>query len=404
MASRKRNHVTDLRGVSRMAIDATTGLADLVEALQMRIAAAPAKLGGPLVEGALHGITGLVYKSIRGVTRVVGSGIDAVLAQLAPALGEMASSPAREALVAALNGVLGDYLADTHNPLAVAMALRRRGRALDLSPAALADEVGRRSPRLLVLVHGLCLDDLQWQRGEHDHGAALARDLGWVPVYLNYNTGRHVSTNGQAFAQQLEALVAAWPQPLESMAILAHSMGGLVARSALHYATASQQAWPGRVDKMVFLGTPHHGAPLERGGHWIDVLLGVTPYTEPLRRLGRARSAGITDLRHGSLLDEDWEGRNRFAHGADTRSPVPLPQRVACYALAAHLGKAAGELKERLLGDGLVPIASALGHHPDPRFALDFPPQRQWIASETSHLELLGSAAVYARIRDWLAD
>lgn len=404
MASRKRNHVTDLRGVSRMAIDATTGLADLVEALQMRIAAAPAKLGGPLVEGALHGITGLVYKSIRGVTRVVGGGIDAVLAQLAPALGEMASSPAREALVAALNGVLGDYLADTHNPLAVAMALRRRGRALDLSPAALADEVGRRSPRLLVLVHGLCLDDLQWQRGEHDHGAALARDLGWVPVYLNYNTGRHVSTNGQAFAQQLEALVAAWPQPLESMAILAHSMGGLVARSALHYATASQQAWPGRVDKMVFLGTPHHGAPLERGGHWIDVLLGVTPYTEPLRRLGRARSAGITDLRHGSLLDEDWEGRNRFAHGADTRSPVPLPQRVACYALAAHLGKAAGELKERLLGDGLVPIASALGHHPDPRFALDFPPQRQWIASETSHLELLGSAAVYARIRDWLAD
>lgn len=404
MASRKRNHVTDLRGVSRMAIDATTGLADLVEALQMRIAAAPAKLGGPLVEGALHGITGLVYKSIRGVTRVVGSGIDAVLAQLAPVLGEMVSSPAREALVAALNGVLGDYLADTHNPLAVAMALRRRGRALDLSPAALADEVGRRSPRLLVLVHGLCLDDLQWQRGEHDHGAALARDLGWVPVYLNYNTGRHVSTNGQAFAQQLEALVAAWPQPLESMAILAHSMGGLVARSALHYATASQQAWPGRVDKMVFLGTPHHGAPLERGGHWIDVLLGVTPYTEPLRRLGRARSAGITDLRHGSLLDEDWEGRNRFAHGADTRSPVPLPQRVACYALAAHLGKAAGELKERLLGDGLVPIASALGHHPDPRFALDFPPQRQWIASETSHLELLGSAAVYARIRDWLAD
>jgi hypothetical protein len=281
--------------------------------------------------------------------------------------------------------------------------LRRDGKVLDLSPAALATSLGPQNQRLLVLVHGLCLNDLQWQRDDHDHGAALARDLGYVPVYLHYNSGRHVSTNGQAFAQQLAALVAAWPQPPESMAILAHSMGGLVARSALHYATASKLAWPRRLSKMVFLGTPRHGAPLERGGHWIDVLLGATPYTEPFRRLGRARSAGITDLRHGSLLDEDWKGRNRFAHGADLRRPVPLPQGVACYAIAAHLGKAAGELKERLLGDGLVPIASALGHHSDPRLHLAFPAERQWISNETSHLDLLSRPAVYEHIRDWLA-
>jgi pimeloyl-ACP methyl ester carboxylesterase len=403
MTTKKHNHVTDLRGVGRMAIDATTGLADLIEALQNHVARKPAKVGGPLIELAVHGITGLVYKTIRGVTRAVGGGIDAVLAQLSPLLGEMESSPKREALLAALNGVLGDYLAETHNPLAIDMKLRRDGKPLDLAPAALAASIGPQRKKLLVLAHGLCLNDLQWQREGHDHGAALARDLGYFPIYLHYNSGLHISSNGQAFAQQLETLAASWPERLESLVIVGHSMGGLIARSAFHYGTAAKHAWPRQLRKIVFLGTPHHGAPLERGGHWIDVLLGITPYTEPFRRLGRARSAGITDLRHGSLLDEDWKGRNRFAHGADLRRPLPLPPGVACFAIAAHLGKAAGELQERLLGDGLVPIASALGHHPDPRFKLDFPPAQQWVANETSHLDLLGSAAVYRHIRDWLA-
>jgi pimeloyl-ACP methyl ester carboxylesterase len=403
MHARHRNHVTDLRGVSRMAIDATTGLVDLVEALQTRIAQKPAKAGGPLVEGAIHGITSLVYGTIRGVTRAVGSGIDTVLAQLGPPLGNMESSGGREALLAALNGVLGDYLVETHNPLALDMQLRRDGKALELEPAALAAGLGPVSRNLVVLAHGLCLNDLQWQRDGHDHGAALVRDLDVTPVYLRYNTGLHISINGRTFAQRLEGLVAAWPGAIESLAIIGHSMGGLLARSAVQYATESGLRWPRNLGKLIFLGTPHDGAPLERGGHWIDVLLGATPYTEPFRRLVRARSAGITDLRHGCLLDEDWQGRDRFAHAADPRRPVPLPAGVACFAIAAHLGKGTDEIKEPLLGDGLVPIASAFGRHPDPRFNLDFPPERCWVAHETSHLDLLSRPEVYRHIRDWIA-
>jgi hypothetical protein len=403
MTARKRIHVADLRGASRIAIDATTGIVDLIEVLQKRIARTPARLGGPLVEGTVQGITGLVYSTIRGVARAVGGGIDAALQRLGRLLGEMESSRGREAMLAALNGVLGDYLVETHNPLALAMQLRRDGKPVDPALAAPAGEAGGTRKPLLVLVHGLCLNDLQWQRDGHDHGAALARDLGYIPVYLRYNTGLNVSTNGQAFAQQLETFVAAWPQPPESLVILAHSMGGLVARSALHYGTAANHAWAGRLRQMVFLGTPHHGAPFERGGHWIEVLLGGTPYSEPFQRLGRVRSAGITDLRHGSLLDEDWKGRDRFAHGADLRHPVPLPRDVACFAIAAHLG-AAEKVKPHALGDGLVPIASALGQHADPRLNLDFPPARQWIAHATSHLQLLGSQAVYRQIRQWLGD
>jgi pimeloyl-ACP methyl ester carboxylesterase len=383
-----------------MAIDATSGLTGLVEALHMKIAQRPAKLGGPVVAGAVNGISGLVYRSIRGVTRAIGGGIDVVLARLAPLLGQMESSPKRDALVAALNGVLGDYLAETGNPLAITMHIRIDGRPLEL---AREQSALRPVSKIVVLVHGLCMNDLQWLREGHDHGAALARDLGYAPVYLRYNTGLHISTNGRAFAELLEQLVRAWPVPVEDLVIVGHSMGGLVARSAHWHGREAEHLWPSKLRSLVFLGTPHHGAPLERGGHWIDQLLGATPYTGPFSRLGRIRSAGITDLRHGSLLDEDWEGKDRFAHGQDTRRPVPLPAAVRCYAIAATSGKSTGDLGGRLLGDGLVPVASALGRHDDLRLTLAFPPEDQRVVFETTHLDLLGHTDVYEHIRGWLS-
>jgi hypothetical protein len=398
-----RNHVSDLRGASRLAVDATTGLTGVVEAIQVNVARMPAKLGGPLVEGAVNGITWLTYRSIHGVTRAVGSGVDVVLARLVPMLGHMDSSPAREAVIAALNGVLGDYLTETGNPLAIAMRWRRDGKPLELTPGALAAAFSMPSPKIVVLVHGLCMNDLQWTRQEHNHGAALARNLGYTPVHLHYNSGQHISTNGRALTAMLEALVAAWPVPVEELAIVAHSMGGLVARSAHHYGTVAGHAWRRRLRKLVFLGTPHHGAALERAGHQLHRLFDQTPFTAPLARLGKIRSAGITDLRHGSLLDEDWDGRDRFAHGEDTRRPVPLPESVDCFAIGATTGRAPSDLRGRLLGDGLVPLSSALGRHHDPQFTLAFPESRQWIACGMSHFDLLSRPQVYERIHAWLA-
>lgn len=391
----------DLRGAARLATDATAGLADLVEAMHERIARLPGT-GGAL-DGRTGGLSGLVYKTIRGVTRVAGGSLDALLGLVAPALGSYAEGSERDAIVSALNGVLGDYLLASGNPLALPMELRRGATALPLERESLATAQPEAGPRLLVLAHGLCMNDRQWQRNGHDHGAALARDLGWTPVYLRYNSGLHVSINGHAFAQQLERLVAAWPVPLERFAVLGHSMGGLVTRSALHAATHAGLAWPKRLDDLVFLGTPHHGAPLERAGHWVDLVLGATPYAAPFARLGRVRSAGITDLRHGLLLDEDWVGRDRFARGGDRRQPVPLPAGVRCGAIAASLGAQGGMLKEKLLGDGLVPLDSALGRHADPARALAFPPDRQWVGYGMNHLDLLDRAEVYAQLKEWLS-
>ncbi|UUZ51461.1 GPI inositol-deacylase [Massilia sp. B-10] len=97
-----------------------------------------------------------------------------------------------------------------------------------------------------------------------------------------------------------------WPVAVDELLIVAHSMGGLVARSACHAAQEEGHSWPGLLRKMAFLGTPHHGAPLERGGNWVHLVTDLSAYSAPFSRLAKIRSAGITDLRHGSVLDEDW--------------------------------------------------------------------------------------------------
>ena len=391
----------DLRGALRLATEATAGLADLVEAMHERIARVPG-IGTASAEGRTGGVTGLVYRTIRATTHAVGGGLDALVGWLAPALATDASPPAREAVVAALNGVLGDHLAATGNPLAITMTLRQAGRPLPIERAALAERMPQAGGHLLVLLHGLCMNDLQWSRAGHDHGAALAREGGFTPLYLHYNSGLHVSTNGRALAQLLEQLLAQWPQPVQRLVLLGHSMGGLLARSAVHAGVQDGHRWPARLDDLVFLGTPHHGAPLERAGHGVDRLLAATPYTAPLARLGRLRSAGITDLRHGNLLDEDWIGHDRFAHAEDTRHPLPLPAGVRSFAIAGCLGRSSATLRARLLGDGLVPVDSALGLHPNPARALAFPAERQWVAQGLGHLDLLGSAEVAAQLQRWL--
>lgn len=397
------NHITDLRGGSRLAVDAVTGITDLVQTLHGTIARGPLALAGPRAGGAVAGVTALVYDSVRGITRAVGSGIDRALDAVAPALGQIESSPRREALLAALNGVLGDYLAATGNPLVIPMRLRRNGLPLLPARASLDAAFPAPSGHLLLLVHGLCMNDLAWQRNGHDHGAALARQLHASRIDLHYNTGLHISTNGHALAQLLDALVAAWPVEVQQITIVAHSMGGLVARSAHHVAQSEGLAWADRLRNLVCLGTPHHGAPLERGGHWIDLLLEQTPYTAPFARLGKIRSAGITDLRHGLVLDQEWQGRDRFAGRAPPRLGVPLPAGVRCFTVAATTGVSDDRLRHRLLGDGLVPVPSALGQHRNPRLALAFPPQHRWIATRCSHLDLLSSDAVCRQMLSWLA-
>ena len=294
-------------------------------------------------------------------------------------------------------------MADSGNPLAIPMSLRVDWPAARTARAGeLAASVPRAGSKLLVLVHGLCMSDRQWARAGHDHGQVLADEFGYTPLYLHYNSGRHVSQNGREFAALLERLVTQWPVPVQELVILGHSMGGLVTRSACHHAAQSRHAWLARLKSLVFLGTPHHGAPLERGGRRVDVLLGLSPYVAPFARLGKARSAGITDLRYGNLQDADWQGRDRHAQQHDDRQPTPLPDGVAAYLVAATTAERAGGLHGKLIGDGLVPVASALGEHRDPALALSVPKSQQHIVTSCGHLDLLCRDEVHAQLRRWL--
>ena len=394
--------VHEARGFSRLVVDATLGLTDLVEAMHAAIAGAPLVFG-PSTHPATQGITGLVYSSIRGMTGLIGGAVDSALEHMALLLSEPGPSPERGDLLAVLNGVLGDYLAATGNPLTIPMRLRYDERPLDLTAPSLAASIPEPRRNILLLVHGLCLHDGHWMQQGHDHGARLAADLGYTPVYLHYNTGLHISTNGRAFADLIEALLLHWPVPVERVTIIGHSMGGLVTRSACHYGALAGHAWLRQLHSIVFLGTPHHGAPLERIGNWLNGMLAISPYTLALTRLGKIRSAGITDLRYGNLRDEDWAAEDRFAHRGDERRPAPPPDGVECYAIAAAIGTAAGDPRGQLFGDGLVPLNSALGRHANPNLAVRFPESHQWIGYAMNHLDILHRQEVFAQLRSWLA-
>ena len=414
--------LADARGAARLAVQATTGLTDLVEAVHQRIARVP---GWPPATGPAaartRGITGFVYRSVRGVTRLVGGSVDGLLDLLALALvqppgavvDELASSPERQAVLAALNGVLGDHLAATHNPLALPLCLRHQGRVLTLTAEGLASGVPAPSDRLLVLLHGLCMGPSQWRREGHDHGDMLVAEGSYTAVHVHYNTGLHIGDNGAALALQLEALLAHWPCPLQRVVLLGHSMGGLLARSALFQGGAAGQAWPDRVTDLVSLGTPHHGAPLERAGHGLERLLAHTPYlstyTAPFLRLTQIRSAGITDLRHGAVLKAESGAKLGAgkAEAPDSAGPPlpplpPLPPGLRARAVAGVLGQTPGALKSVVLGDGLVPLASALGRHGDPARCLAFAPGDQWVGQNLGHLDLLNRSDVADALRRWL--
>lgn len=384
MSETSRSRAKALQGASRLAVEATQGVAALVEAMH-------ATVGG----GGL--LTRTVVGGVQGTAGLVGAGVDSALSMLEPLLGTPGESEDREALLAVINGVLGDYLEERGNPLAMPLQLTVGGRPL---PLELAGTVGAALPRatgrIVVMVHGSCMTEHQWIRGGHDHGLALVRDGGWTRIGVRYNSGLHISTNGERLAQQLEELVGAWPVPVETVALIGHSMGGLVSRAACWAAEQEGHAWRSRLGTLVTLGTPHHGAPLERAGNWVDGVLGASRFSAPLARLGKIRSAGVTDLRYGNVVRADWEGRDRFERAGDPRTRIGLPDGVACHAVAGTLG--------RLGGDGLVPVDSALGVHPDADLGFGGGDGDTLVVEECGHLDLLDRAEVYRWIRGWLVD
>jgi pimeloyl-ACP methyl ester carboxylesterase len=392
---------TGLQGIIRLITEATIGITDLVEAMNKRIVHPPLLPSTP-IQHFITAISEITYKNIRWSTKFIGNNLDKALGPLTSVLGEIKTTNEREALNSVLNGVIGDYLEENENPLRIYMQFRYQAKAISLDSKSLENTYRDINGKILLMVHGSCMNDIQWTRKEHNHGLAIAKELHKTPIFLHYNSGRNISTNGQNFNDLLEQLVLNWPVPVQELTILSHSMGGLVARSAIYYGHLQGKSWTKQLRKIVFLGTPHHGAPLEQAGNYLDIILENIPYAKPFARLGKIRSAGVTDLRYGNLIDEDWLDSDRFKLHTDKRQNVPLLEHVSYYSIAGVAGKEVASKSFKWLGDNMVSVKSALGQHKNPDKDLNFKKENTWIAFENSHTELLSSPEVYIKVKDWL--
>ena len=358
---------------------------------------APARL---VHDAAAHG----AYLAVRGASTLAGTVGGQAAAPLVTGGQPAGRSPAASLALAALNAAAGHRLRSDLTPLSIRMAVRAGGRDVDLAEQDLAAAFPAATSRLAVFVHGLAETDASWLRRADQsapYGERLEAELGYTPVYVRYNTGRHVSDSGRDLAVLLDDLVAAWPRPVREIMLLGHSMGGLVIRSACHYGQDPAAAWPRHVRHVFYLGSPHLGAPLARAAGRAGWVLGRLPETRPLAELA-AGPDSVRDLRHGYLLDDDWAAGDQDHCLRDHRSDPPLLAGASHYAISATMTADPGSLVGAVVGDLLVQPASAHGRR-GRRQHIDFPAHLGRRFGGMHHFDLLNHPDVWAAIRELAA-
>jgi pimeloyl-ACP methyl ester carboxylesterase len=397
----------EITGIGDLLGDAAGGLATQIHEMHDGIArrvwkaVGPASLPARLVHDQL---AKRAYASAEQFTRsLVRGGAEAISSRQPEDSESMQRTAIGRAAVGALNGIWGDTLARRNNGLALEMTLRHAGR--DLAPTG--PELRRAYPhatgRVAVFVHGLCETDDAWMFGGPRHvpyGFRLQAELGYTPLYVRYNSGLHISDNGRRLARVLDRIGQEWPTEIHELALIGHSMGGLVARSACHYAEDSQ--WREKVRHVFTLGSPHRGAPLERAANAATHVLSQVPETRALlAKPLKIRSVGIKDLGYGYLVDECWFEEDCDAFLRDTSREVPFLPTANHYFVCATLSKDPDALAGRLVGDLLVLKSSAWSQRRGEqlRFAIE---NYQHVGGAT-HFELLNHPAIYEQIRRWMA-
>jgi pimeloyl-ACP methyl ester carboxylesterase len=377
------------------------------------------------VANRLFGFAGEVGRPIRllhdGIAAIAYGSTKLGVKYLPPAAGLVAGTfrdPAAESahdvprgrfVLGAVNGFLGDRITEEQPALAPQMRMRVHGGRLRRVPANLVADVeatGTATGKLAVFIHGLCETDLCWSFAAEKrwgdrtctYGSRLRDDDGWTPLYLNFNTGLHVSENGRELAEQMEELVRLWPVPVTEIALIGHSLGGLVARSAAHQANALDHAWLKPLRHVVGLGTPHLGAPLERFANWGTHRLARLPETRPFATLINQRSVGIKDMRYGAMLEEDWLGFDADELLTDRCTPAVLLSGVAYSVASATLSR---EPHGLFAHDLLVQHGSA--HGIGKVRSIPFDHERTFhLGGRKHHFDLLADQRVYEQLRSWL--
>jgi pimeloyl-ACP methyl ester carboxylesterase len=352
-------------------------------------------------DAAARTIYGGVDGGIRGATRVAG-------ALASKAWGRdgdesLESQPTIAAAIAAINGLYGDQLTAHRNGFALSMQIRHHGTAVPLTDDGVAAAFPTATGRLALFVHGLFLSERSWWRtprtGEdlRSYGQRLHHEHGFTPVYLRYNTGLHISHNGQTLADMLHRLEALWPVPIHEIVLVGHSMGGLVTRSACYYGEQQQHRWTEAVRHVVCLGSPHLGTHLEKGVHIASWALARLPETRAVAGFLNARSAGIKDLRFGACIEDDWRDCDPDEFLQDRCQEVPFLPGAGYHFVATT---AAPPAVGRLVGDHLVRSHSACGRGNTRR--IPFQPEHGLTLRGLHHFDLLNHPTIYTKLREWV--
>jgi triacylglycerol esterase/lipase EstA (alpha/beta hydrolase family) len=392
MAALAQRSSGELAALTRLTLDELGGAVAGIGQVHRAIAGRAFGASGPGATPArrIHdGIARNVYGGLRLGAGAVGRAAAVTIGPRAP----ISVAPYGAALLAAIDGLVGDVLDQERPALAPPMSIRVDGRVA--APA----ELPHPAPRVVVFLHGLMETEFSW--GPEPYGERLRRDLGITPVHVRYNSGRRISHNGASLDELLEELVAAWPVEVQQLALVGHSMGGLVARSACHQASLRDADWVAKVRHVVSLGTPHMGAPLEQSVHYLSAALSALPETQPLGAFLRRRSGGIRDLRQGSLVDADWTGCDPDALRARACEEVPLLEGATHCFVSATVTRDPGHPVGRVLGDCLVLVPSASGRSRTRRLA--FRDCDGLHVGGANHFALLRHPRVYAQLRTWLA-
>jgi hypothetical protein len=334
---------------------------------------------------ALHrAIAGGVYGGVGLALRAGRRGVDSLAAALPPAPPALAG-PRGRAVHATVNGLVGDRLAEERPAWAHAPLVRVDGRDVAPDRGGLAAAFPRATGQVAVLVHGWCETEEHWDWQHERRGPGYPhtlQDLGWTPVRVRLNTGLPVRDNGVALAALVHDLTEEWPVPVTRIALLGHSMGGLVVRAAAAAADPAA-SWVERVTDVVTLGTPHLGAPLAAGVERGSRHLARLPETAAIGRFLDQRSLGVRDLVLGLGPD------------------VPALPHARYRLVSATLASSPRHPVSRLLGDALVRQGSAYGRGGAAREL--FAGADVVHLPRTGHMALLNHPDVHASLREWLA-
>ena len=408
----------DLRDAARLGGEALAGVAGAIRDTHLAIARRAFTLSGPpakpvrLVHDTIsHGVYGAVRVALSTGARVGGTVVASGRATQS-SYKALADRRRGNVVVGAINGAWGDRLARTGNRLALPMSVRHEGTSVAVERDALATAFPDATDDVAIWLHGLCETDASWRLGASKnygdststHGSRLRDECGLSSVYIRYNTGRHISDNGADFAALLSQLVEQWPVPIRRLTLVGHSMGGLVIRSACHAATDSgDTAWLPLTKRIVYLGAPHLGAPLELGAVAATRALRRLPETRALGDALASRSVGIKDLRYGDVLAADWASVDDIdAWRVEPSECAPLLESADHYYVGVTIGRARDGLAARAVGDALVLWSSASGS--GKRRSLGFPIDRGRHLGGLHHFDLLNHPRVYSVLRDWLVD